>query len=249
MKLALFAVLLALISNHSAAELAQIANKDVRFNSDCFGCTATVLIRPNTRQVSPFYVAPTEVTWRQYLSAVQEASCPLPENIARGAIPQAYSLKDDFAVTGITAAAVKCYISWLNGKTGLKFRLMSPQEWKYVASRAPRNDDTREPQTSRSIPFSREPRDGVKFGRIRQAYHGQPSADGLYGLLDSAGEMVAESELMPEQSCKPYKVKVCRKVSVYGLFSGAPGDSPFNRAYVYDVYTSIYVGFRVARDV
>jgi hypothetical protein len=198
--------------------------------------------------LQPFSMGRSEVTWAQYLPSVAGAQCPLPVNTFSLPITNAETLADDYPVTGLTVAGVNCYIDWVSKKSGHRYRLPTAPEWLYVARRASiqKNDDVVAAEEYTSL--LNEPRDYVRSRSIFRADHGLKSPDGLYGLLDSAGELINEWEAVPESKCLIFKVRSCKRQLVYGLGfirTGAPFDY---KGYVFDVYPNPFVGFRIAEQ-
>ncbi|HEX7850837.1 MAG TPA: hypothetical protein VF485_13995, partial [Sphingomonas sp.] len=156
-------------------------------------------------------------------------------------------LADDYAVTGITYAGIECYIRWLNRSTGLTYRLPTAGEWLYVAKRAYAALGNRPLGVIERPPSDREPRDAVNGGVILPARHGVLSPDGLYGLLDSAAEYMAETVPQPPDKCRIYGMQNCRRRLLFGYRAGFTKTPFFEPDYLVDVDTDTGIGFRLAR--
>jgi formylglycine-generating enzyme required for sulfatase activity len=74
---------------------------------------------------SDFAVGRYEVTWVQYSACVSDGACPAAADDGFG--------KGNRPVTYVDWEAARKYESWLSGKTGETYRLLSESEWEYAA--------------------------------------------------------------------------------------------------------------------
>jgi len=225
--------------------IAQIPQKPLQ---NCSDCVTMYLVNQDSKLNHPFYIENHEVTWRQYIESVRSASCPLPRNHAEHPILNAERLADDYPVTGITIDAMQCYIAWMSRRDHVIYRLPTPDEWLYVAQRAYALSGAPKYDSGAYRSGLDEPRDAIRGGAILPAEHGARSPDGLYGLLDNAGEATSGSQPGSDRECQAFRVSTCTRHFVYGLRSGNSKTPFLERKYILDTYSNIYVGFRLAKD-
>lgn len=84
------------------------------------------------------YVAQYELTWRDYLEAVDDGSCRLPIALESGEPLSADDLKRfriNWTVTVLSLSDVECYRAWLQRQVGDRFEIAvpTPEEWEWFA--------------------------------------------------------------------------------------------------------------------
>lgn len=151
-----------------------------------------------TREVAPFYIGRTEVTWDLYDVYALELDRPVvqaggADAIARPSNP--YGAPDygwghaGFPVISVTRNAAETFAKWLSQKTGRVYRLPTEAEWARAAAVA-----------SGSKPLSRDEIDGLAWHRdnaeARTHPAGSKRADrlGLFDLFGNAAEWVTPAE-------------------------------------------------------
>ena len=212
---------------------------------DCDDCVAVALVSDQGTGLKPFYMAVFETSWREYLTAVREANCPEPRNRDGKLIPGAINLDDDYAVSGVTYAGALCFTQWLSRKSSHSYHLPTPAQWEAAAKSASLSAPSPEEKSEKRR--EPEPRDAVRGGVARHVRHGNPSRDGIYGLLDGVGEMTDAFRARTQEQCAIYKLKQCHQVRVQGLLF--PGnDGVYQPVYIMPEETNSHVGFRVVRD-
>jgi formylglycine-generating enzyme required for sulfatase activity len=90
------------------------------------------------------FVSKYELTWRNYIAAVQDGSCEIsnpkwPRNHfgeadRRGSLARIDMLKVDWPITVLAPHEIDCYINWLKEKTSIKATLPSFDEWRWFAT-------------------------------------------------------------------------------------------------------------------
>jgi hypothetical protein len=166
------------------------------------------------------FVAKYELTWKQYLAAVDEKACPPPsasiidEGQTRRAADYLDELRVDWAVSLYTKAEVDCFAKWLVGKAGLPVAVPTAKEWEWFArgsmtsARFPWGDEEANPpaavqgvaiadederHTIKAIRSSRMTM-GVRVGLF------PPNSWGLYDLIGNMYELTSTSHSGEEWS-------------------------------------------------
>lgn len=85
------------------------------------------------------YVAKYEVTWRQYLAAVDENACPAPKRtlVGTGEVSTAAltdELRLDWPIELQEMGELNCFTNWLTTKTELKVAVPTTKEWDWFAA-------------------------------------------------------------------------------------------------------------------
>lgn len=81
---------------------------------------------PHEETIEPFWIAKREVTFEQWEICVQEQGCSyMPRDMSWG--------RKARPVVNVSWHDAQQYISWLNTKTGLNFRLPTEREWEFAA--------------------------------------------------------------------------------------------------------------------
>ena len=105
---------------------------------ECADCP-TMIVVPQVGRTAEnpgkvFYAGRFEVKWREYLAAVREGACPIPEKDFGGLYDTSDpKINDDYPITGISPDVFSCYLKWLKNKTGNVYRMPSSAEWEHIA--------------------------------------------------------------------------------------------------------------------
>lgn len=159
------------------------------------------------------FVAKYELTWKQYLAAVDEKACPVPsrsiidEGQTRLAANYLTDLRIDWPVLLNTKEEVDCFARWLSSKTSLSVAVPTAKEWEWfargskTAARFPWGEeeanppaavpgvviaDKNERHTIAAIRSSRMTQ-GVRVGQF------PPNSWGLYDLMGNVYELTSTS--------------------------------------------------------
>lgn len=111
----------------------------------CEGCPTFVRVPDAPEEMRPVrFVSKYELTWRNYIAAVQDGSCEVsnpkwPRNHfgeadRRGSLARIDMLKVDWPITVLAPHEIDCYINWLKEKTSIKAALPSFDEWRWFAT-------------------------------------------------------------------------------------------------------------------
>lgn len=141
-----------------ASEAASAANIKVGETfRDCEQCPLMVRVPPNN-SVSVDHAAVYEITYKDYLPALKDGSCPAP-NVSLFLFDEKARLQDtrkaeigdpvydtDFPISRVGLEIFDCFIGWLRKVTGKDYRQPTGQEWLWVAyggakTRYPWGDD------------------------------------------------------------------------------------------------------------
>ena len=195
---------------------------------DCDGCPPMVQVPALRPSGTLFHIARHELTWREYLPAVRESGCKLPElRHGRTYPPDLATLADDYPVTSVAPNDFTCYLKWISRKTGKRYRLPTGAEWEHAAragtsSKFPWGDALGfdnaavwEHFNQRRLPpfqvIDRDPRSSIGVGRtVLPAESFRPNAWGLYDVVGNVAEYVADQwpgpgtclKLKDEASCR-----------------------------------------------
>lgn len=198
-----FALTLALFGSAQGSESARPVATEVR---DCEQCPPLVLMPLPRGSGGTLAISRHELTWREYIPSVVEASCPLPliEDERKRYPADVSVLADDLPLTGVPPTRIGCYLDWLKRKTGRTYRLPTAAEWVHAARAgttttfpwgdeigfnnaaiATRYADKREPSFWDVRPWVRTSTIAVEQFR--------PNAWGLYDVVGNVAEYMAES--------------------------------------------------------
>lgn len=98
---------------------------------DCPSCPPMI---PLPKDAVINAVARHELTWAEYIPAVREAQCPLPEPEYGRTYPEKNErLADAYPMTRLRPDQFDCYLGWISRKTGHRYRLPTPDEWERTA--------------------------------------------------------------------------------------------------------------------
>ncbi|MDX3899675.1 MAG: SUMF1/EgtB/PvdO family nonheme iron enzyme [Sphingobium sp.] len=205
-----------------------------------------VLLSPDEDVKKPFYLGVYEVTWKDYLPAVIEAKCPMPENQYNEPLKFSEKLGDQYPITGITRPDFQCYLNWLNKKLGKKYRLPTAAEWRIAGRRTSYQDSV----FKASRP---DPRWAVERGLVHPVGQLNPSNDGIFDLEGNAMEILADTRRIPDDlGCKKLGGLFCQQSAVIGMWYHGMGDEKptgfLDSHWTYDGGSERSMGFRLAHD-
>lgn len=221
---------------------------------------------PEMRQVSlengdTILVATHELTWRKYIRSVEQAQCPLPDQIT--AVPSS-----DLPVTHISPLEFSCYLDWLNDRTHGGYRLPTAEEWRAFSK----------PAVQRNFPWGNELGwdNAVVFGhfdpaplRRLNAAHSwiggrtpsihnfllpvgsfAPSERGLYDIVGNVAEYTSTCEPGPPTCLRVASSEECQVAVILGggVFDPVAKDGFMAFASKRFVNLQQDVGFRIVRD-
>ena len=225
------------ISVHSSSDV-----KVGQIVRDCAQCPEMVAVpqvgRPASDPGKIFYVGRFEVTWREYLIAVQEGSCPVPEKDFGGTYDASdRKINDYYPITGISPDIFRCYLKWIKNKTGKEYRIPSAKEWEHAARSGTKSEyywgdgigynnaivfdyfNYKELQRKlgESMSSMRDDlRGDVKWKAIYPVGQFKPNSWGLYDIIGNAAEITTEP-YSPSLGCiKIRSTKACEMLSARG---------------------------------
>lgn len=111
----------------------------------CEGCPTFVRVPDAPKEMRRIrFVSKYELTWRNYIEAVQDGSCglsnprwprnPFGEADRRGSLARIDMLKVDWPITVLGPHEIDCYIGWLEERASIKATLPSFDEWRWFAT-------------------------------------------------------------------------------------------------------------------
>lgn len=184
-----------------------------------------------------FYAGRFEITWREYLAAVREGSCPIPTDDRKPHNTNDPKINDDYPLTTISPDVFSCYLEWLRKKTGKVYRIPSASEWEHIARAETTTEyywgnglgydnavvfdyfDVKKLQQrlgDTPISFREDPRSDVKWKKVYPVGQFKPNPWGLYDMIGNAAEVTTEP-YPPLPAClKNQPIKVCQVVSARG---------------------------------
>lgn len=135
----LFLFMATLFALASAADRAE-AHEPRENGLTCEGCPTFVPV-PASDTTPITHVAQYELTWNQYLVAVDSGVCPLPPLFDRRFQPFTIAIdsplfsefRRDYAISNLRPSDVQCYIDWLSKRIGATVRLPTYREWEWFA--------------------------------------------------------------------------------------------------------------------
>lgn len=223
----LFVVLALLIGTDIEPQAAQAAQGSVPPIRDCQQCPPMVAI-PALNDKEGFAMARHELTWREYIPSVIEASCPLPIP-EKGRDPYGSglaALADNFPVVGLPPTQIGCYLDWLKRKTGHTYRLPTGAEWSHAARAGaqtvfPWGDEVGFNNAAISLTYagkrvasSSDPRPWL--GSLLEVEQFRPNAWGLYDVVGNVAEYTSDSQ-PGEPGCIAQKdAAFCRRQEIRG---------------------------------
>lgn len=258
----------ALLASSSQTRAAPASPASSRFPvvQDCLHCPPLVRIDGVPPPTDPLrrgpgrvlFVGQREITWEEYLEAVDRGGCNPPQLLAgKLSDPADPRLRDSVAVTGISLADAQCYVQWLSKITGRAYRLPTSAEWQFAAhgGRSTKYPWGEELGENRAFvigaydPFKYRIRDFLgprSPSNIREVAMLEPNDYGLYDVIGNAAELTSTLDKTMTERCIRRQMRVCVRVEVHGIsFDDAsiPAIS-----YVYADERIPDVGFRVVRD-
>lgn len=230
---------------------------------DCPDCPELVSLAPDPSSgIKPFAIGRYEVTWHQYLQAINGAGCSIP----RGYDRQPYrrrdlkNFDDDIAVSGVSVVDVECYLAWLGSKTGKAYRLPSGAEWEYAArggttTRYPWGNELGNDHSltapyiqQKDHLYGRNPKDarfGTGIGKIGMF---SPNAYGLFDVIGNVTEWTSDiEERIPWDWCVK-KYERCKFNFTRGGSVKLDSQYDLSSSYsVLEIAPHAHMGFRIAR--
>lgn len=142
MRLLLAAMLLfGSLAAASSAQESTVTNGGEASALTCEGCPLFLPVPetpPTLRRIS--HVAETELTWNQYLAAVDDRACLLPRSDtafsrqpSRDFDGHEALFRIDWPITSLGLAEVECYASWLARRLGRAVVVPKSAEWLWLA--------------------------------------------------------------------------------------------------------------------
>ncbi|MEV4933984.1 formylglycine-generating enzyme family protein [Sphingobium sp. LSP13-1-1.1] len=139
-RVAMIAVLLGLsgTEHENAREAAKSHVQNAMRNLHCRDCPELVdipVLEVSQRKIN--MVMANELTWSDYLKSYFDGSCSLPTIYPRNYVPskeEINSISLPWPIRNLSVSQIKCYISWINKKTGRNFDLPTADEWEIVAA-------------------------------------------------------------------------------------------------------------------
>lgn len=179
-------------------------------------------------------IARHELTWREYIPSVIEASCPLPPFEGRRKRTYPDNLRhiaDDFAIGGVSPNEIDCYLNWLKAKTGRTYRLPTPEEWTHAARAGtttlyPWGDELGFNNAAvggyDDKPWldSSNPRPTLSNLLVRKVESFAPNPWGLYDVVGNLPEFVANTRPPPAICLKVADAGYCRLQETRGGGTG-----------------------------
>ncbi|WP_371416830.1 formylglycine-generating enzyme family protein [Sphingosinicella sp. BN140058] len=234
----------------------------VRIEQDCPDCPQLSRIEiPESvgTRARVLTVGRFEVTWKEYLKSVDDASCPIPSLLDGTKVdPRDPRLRDRVAVTGMGYKGAECYVQWLSRRTGKVYRLPTVEEWEFAArggaaSRYPWGDALgfNNALVGTAFDMLRYPMIDVYDQRmpsnIRVTGLLSPNRFGLHDVVGNAFELTSTAVVLPVEECWPGETPPCHRLIIKSgpLEDDAPLSQTF---YMKATMANANTGFRVVRD-
>jgi len=207
---------------------------------DCQDCPPMIRIPPLLGADKLLFSARHELTWKEYLTAVEEAGCP-PPKLSKGVsydVPLE-QLADNYPVDRVSVNDFDCYLRWINKKTGKHYRLPTSEEWEHLARAGSKtlypwgdklgfDNAAITEQFDRGKPprkSSADPRFRTHLGPLVPVESFQPNAWGIYDVIGNVGEYIDKRKSGPEVCLRRFDNLRCERIAVRG------GDTRGNRGY------------------
>jgi|TARA_R100000501_G_scaffold5804_1_gene12744 formylglycine-generating enzyme required for sulfatase activity len=263
-----------LLSSASPAAPSPAPEVTAKIVKDCDTCPELVQIPAAEEGAAPLLVGRYEVTWSEYLPAIEEAGCPVPERPGGKKIDVSSPAVDDrVAMHSITILAMECYLDWISDKTGHQYRFPTEAEWMYFAAagattKYPWGDEIgfnrALVQTNMGKPFFDPAQYKIKgFARQRGTSNTRevgmldPNSWGIFDVIGNAAEVVNEIEpyypLILRNGAELRHEK-CADDSSGCLYYKVKGSRYIDASKIKDssklanVISSSHIGFRVVRE-
>jgi len=221
---------------------------------DCPDCPQMVRVTlTNGGAPKQILVAKYELTWAEYLSAVQTVGCTAPRNRSGSPIDwHDRALWDDYPMTSIQPNQIGCYINWINARTGKAYRLPTEAEWMAIATAsggAPGRGDYLYNQLH-DLPVRHDPRSPVAAKIIRPASLSSSNALGINDLFGNAAEAVSDRPV-PPQPIQSRTAKPIELVAVKGGYIGTSRGTDLVKSRMLFLANTLsdMIGFRLVRAV
>jgi formylglycine-generating enzyme required for sulfatase activity len=209
---------------------------------DCTDCPDMVVVPEVGHTASDpgkvFYAGRFEITWRQYLVAVRDGTCPVPlQGYNKPHDVHSQKINDDYPLTAISPDVFSCYLEWIQQKTKRIYRIPSASEWEHIARAGTATEyywvnglghdnavvfdyfNAKELQRrlrDTLTSFRDDPRGDVKWKDVYPVGQFKPNPWGLHDVIGNAAEVTTES-YPPLPAClKNQPATVCEAVSVRG---------------------------------
>ncbi len=107
----------------------------------CKDCPAFVRVPNPPSALRPIrFVAATELTWNQYLAAYDAGACEIPNPNSgwrpggeNDLLPNLDDYRVDWPISELGPNEIKCYMEWLQKRSGYTVSLPTVQEWEWFA--------------------------------------------------------------------------------------------------------------------
>ncbi|MHB9880838.1 formylglycine-generating enzyme family protein [Pacificimonas sp. ICDLI1SI03] len=263
-----------LLSSASPAAPSPAPEVPAKIVKDCDTCPELVQIPAAEEGAPTLLVGRYEVTWSEYLPAIEEAGCPVPERPGGKKIDVSSPAVDDrVAMHSITILAMECYLDWISDKTGHQYRFPTEAEWMHFAAAGattnyPWGDEIgfnrAFVQTADGQMFYDPGRFSIKgFGRqrgpanIREVGLLSPNSWSLFDVIGNVAEVVSDTEpyypIMLRDG-REIRHDKCVKGTDFCRYYKVKGERVFRDSTIPDsskvanVVAAIHIGFRVVRE-
>lgn len=212
---------------------------DPAVTKDCEDCPemvpAAIEVDGKQRRLQ---VARYELTWKEYLAALDETSCSVPQNHDGPVDLRMKDMRDNFPMTSLKLDEFDCYLEWLRKKTGKPYRLPTEAEWIAIAKIATGKTSV----TLKDIPPDKaylrgnwhsenighdDPRRPVEGRSVWRVGQFPPDKLGLFDLFGNAEEATSDRVIDKDYALTPQSEYARESVVVKGG-SGSSKDMAFD---------------------
>jgi len=226
------------ISKNAAAQtkaIASMAADEGLFAAvkDCTDCPPMIRIPPLPGTHTPLFAARHELTWEEYLVAVRQVDCPLPQASIRMTFDKANldQLADNYPLNYLPPDDFNCYLDWINSTTGKRYRLPSSAEWEHLAragsaTRYPWGDELSQGNTAifdhydrNHYPRHRPTDPRFQAGRnlgVLPVESFKPNAWGIYDVIGNVAEYVSERKSGSAKCLEKFGKAQCEMIAIRG---------------------------------